>query len=426
MLQTFKKIGLLIPAITLLFSAGCSSDEPNNENGGQEIPEDELIPFTRFKLTEEEKVIADKVNDFGISFLADMAKLRVNGGERKNFAVSPLSAAMCLSMLATTANEEQRAPILELLDIEDLDALNAYNSMLIERLPFYNEHGVLTLFNNVWYHNIYSLDSQYAEAVRNIYRANTIPLDFKDKGRTIDAINQWASDRTHGRINQIVSDINEYNKIVLANALFYRCSWEEKFDKSLTKNEEFNGYTRKSMVPMMRHDEHKLMGYSSYKDCQLVWNYFKEYNSYFVAILPPEGDDIFEFASNFTPDLYKGLRAYMKASMVDLRMPRFKDDVEISLSEYMDLKNITNYYDFSTIGLGEEKVPLSLTHHTSIEINEEGAVVAAVTNSDGYPSPYYPFVEVTLNRPFVYFIMDNNTKSIYIAGIVADLEGETK
>lgn len=74
--------------------------------------------------------------------------------------------------------------------------------------------------------------------------------DFHD-GVTRSVINQWGSDHTEGMIEEAITE-DEFNPDAvsyLLNALYFKGTWTNKFDKNYTQDEPFAGG---QTVPMMQ------------------------------------------------------------------------------------------------------------------------------------------------------------------------------
>lgn len=98
-------ISLTLVAISCLTFTSCSSDEPgsdlNNENG-----EFEKVDFKKIEMTEADVEVARVEQAFGVKFFAGMAEEKKASNDKRNFAVSPLSATICMSMLANSTTAD--------------------------------------------------------------------------------------------------------------------------------------------------------------------------------------------------------------------------------------------------------------------------------------------------------------------------------
>jgi len=86
------------------------------------------------------------------------------------------------------------------------------------------------------------------------------------------------------------------------------------------------------------------------------------------------------------------------------------------------MKNAFANADFSK--LNDRNLAISaIVHKTFIDITEDGTKAAAVTAVYFYGTATIPeFINVTLNRPFVYAIIDNSTNLPIFIGTVIDFE----
>ena len=72
------------------------------------------------------------------------------------------------------------------------------------------------------------------------------------------AINEWTADQTHDRISELVPKgvLDDYTRLVLVNALYFKASWSKPFAESDTEDREFHlvsGAT--ASVPMMPREQ---------------------------------------------------------------------------------------------------------------------------------------------------------------------------
>ena len=104
-------------------------------------------------------------------------------------------------------------------------------------------------------------------------------------------------------------------------------------------------------------------------------------------------------------------------------MPRFEFDFDRSLAN--DLKAMgldiafTDMADFS----GISTIPLYIAdviHKTYIKVNEEGTEAAAVTAVVMEATSIDPLNEIRLDRPFLFAITENSSKSIVFMGKVSE------
>ncbi len=120
--------------------------------------------------------------------------------------------------------------------------MNAAVKAATDALNSHDTNIVLTTANALWYRQSAQIKPGYLEANANFFSSTFKPLDFRNVPAAEAEINQWASDQTHGRINDIANGMIDpnYTDLVLANAIYFKGKWEDPFDTKLTKERPFH------------------------------------------------------------------------------------------------------------------------------------------------------------------------------------------
>jgi serpin B len=112
-----------------------------------------------------------------------------------------------------------------------------------------------------------------------------------------------------------------------------------------------------------------------------------------------------------------------------LALPRFKLDYDVTLNDPLKAlgmrRAFSNGADFSA--MADEPLFVSEVKQKSfVDVNEEGTEAAAVTTvhmkSSGMRRPIESF-EMIVDRPFLFVIGDDSTKSVLFMGVVYDPAG---
>lgn len=84
-------------------------------------------------------------------------------------------------------------------------------------------------------------------------------------------MNSWAKSATNGLINELLppSSIDEETKLILANALYFKGPWDQKFDPSKTLTKTFNllngQIVQAPFMTTMTHEKHYYRSFDNFK-----------------------------------------------------------------------------------------------------------------------------------------------------------------
>lgn len=113
----------------------------------------------------------------------------------------------------------------------------------------------IKLANGVFAPKGMQFDQKFQLIAEKFYGLETHYVDFRTKiQNAIQTINAWVQRLTHGRISQIVAQVNTTSMLVLTNTLFFKATWEESFIREGTRPRPFflDGPNKPAVnVPMM-------------------------------------------------------------------------------------------------------------------------------------------------------------------------------
>src|SRR5580658_574704 len=151
-----------------------------------------------------EVVAAD--NAFGFRLLNAVQKTTPG----RNVVLSPVSAALNLSMVLNGADGQTRQELLDTLSLpgSDIQSINAANAQLIKMLGTAVPGIALSVADSLWVDaRRATLRPGYATQLRASYDAEAIGLDFSQPGAA-GQINSWASKETRGKIPKVLDRID--------------------------------------------------------------------------------------------------------------------------------------------------------------------------------------------------------------------------
>ena len=413
----YMKIVNIVAVALVLGICACSNDDTVNGNETNQPEENEQVNETNerqdISLTSVEQQMASCGNDFAFSLYREAA------GD-KGQAISPLSVIYALGLLNNGAVGETQKQISDVLGYGDTAAANLFCQKMLTASPAMDKLTKVTIANTIFMNKGYGLQADFLKTAAGYYDVQPTTRDFKD-GKTLDAINQWASDHTEKMIDKVL-DADSFDPSAISyllNAIYFKGAWSEKFDKQATVEEPFDGGEK---VPMM-HQQHTF-DYTQTADCQALRLPYGN-NAYRMTILlPSAGKTVGDVMKGMTAESWKKLQDGMPAQLVDVKLPRFETQSDIDMKEILTAMGITKAFtasaDFSRFCNAPAFIS-TMKHVVHIKVDEEGTEGAAVTNT-GFVSSAgndVKAIDFHANRPFVYVISEQSTGVIFFIGTFA-------
>ncbi len=373
------------------------------------------------------KISKIELGDRFISAHTDFAvKLFQNASDKENNSlVSPLSAAICMGMVANGADGETKSQIEKALGEIETHRLNEYLYSYVKELFDY-DNSKINIANSIWYRDSDSLriEKDFLQSAADYYNASAYKRAFDTS--TADEINGWVKKNTNSMIDKIVDNISPEDEAYLINAIAFEAAWEDKFPE--TDQKTFTDYDgEKKTVQMMESTEHVYL--SDENAVGFIKYYAGPYA--FAAVLPNDGVDINDYVNSMTGEGLRKMISNRQYADVYASLPKFKYDYEVSLIDSLKTMGIKNAFsesdaDFSKMGKSDDGniYVSSVLHKTFIEVDENGTSAAAVTSvTDTKTSmPLKKEYYVNLNRPFVYMIIDSETDLPIFMGKVMEID----
>ena len=348
----------------------------------------------------------------------------------ENVLISPLSIQLALAMTANGADGNTKTEMEALLGGEiSLEDLNEYLYSYMNNLPSAEKYK-LQIANSIWFRDDegrLQVEKDFLQKNADYYGAQAYKAAFDDQ--TLKDINNWVKDHTDGMIDSILDQIDEDAVMYLINALVFDAEWQHVYDKSDVYKGKFTniGGTEKQ-VDMMHSEE------TVYLQDENAIGFMKPYSGSkynFAVLLPNEGADIYEYIAGLTGESLMETLSTPQLGMVMATLPKFSYEYELTMNDVLKELGMPSAFsgdtaDFSkmahssrgNIYIGD------VLHKTFISVDELGTKAGAVTKvqMNDESAPMSEWV-VTLNRPFVYMIIDNETNLPVFIGTVMDVQG---
>lgn len=330
----------------------------------------------------------------------------------ENIVVSPYSAGMLLSMLEAGAEGETRV---------ELD--NALNGASFGKEDNESDGDVVVeSTNSVWISDDFSVRNRYVSLLENHYDAFITTQNFSDPA-TVQAINNWCSEHTSGKITKIIDRIGPDMVMILVNALYFNAPWASAFDEDATAEGIFHGRNGDASVPMM--SRRAMYNYAEYQGARMIEVPYEGGRYAMYLVLPPSGMPLDAILPYIGEDQYKAAMSLLKPMEVSLRMPKFKQETSLTLNQTLEKMGVrtafTSAADFKGISvMGPLKLDV-VKQKCYIDVSEKGTEAAAVTSGQIRMTSLRPVVAMNVDRPFLFIIADVEDKDILFAGKIVNL-----
>ena len=349
----------------------------------------------------------------------------------KNLFLSPFSIRVALAMCAVGARGETRHVLADLIGApESVDEQNRHYAKLLKMVHGEGERpSQLVVANALWGQQGYQFKADYERAVAAFYDGAFHEVDFRAMpNEAVTTINRWVSDRTHGKIKELVQrdSLNDETRLILTNAIYFRGQWEKSFLESATRDEDWHG-TKTRNVPMM----HQKGGYLYYEgdNFQALHLPYKGRQLSMLIVLPRKKDGLEALETRWaTQQIFRQVTDGFDVETVLVSLPRFKIESDFNLKPVLCAMHVdlpfSDDADFS--GIGDEPLKISeIVHKAFVEVNEVGTEAAAATAtrmllSTGAGSPPPEPKIFKADHPFLFFIWDRKTDTVFFSGRVLD------
>ena len=312
----------------------------------------------------------------------------------ENVILSPLSIFQVLGLTTNGGVGITQKEMISTLEASTLDNLNNVNLKIKDIIKNFVSvelaNGVMSIFEPI----------KSFSKVCDKYEAPIEKLISKKQ------VNDWCSKNTHGKITEIIDELNPATVMLLLNAVYFRGEWTYPFNPEATKGGVFYNFGKEEKKVEMMLQTHE---FNYYEDSQIqaVELPYKNDSMSALIILPNKDVDINNFINqnNVNDDFIKKVIEGMKSRNVKLSLPKFE------VGFYSKLKNIlqrlkmetpfTGAADFSGINGSGGLYIDDVIHKTYLKVDEIGSEAAGVTIVDMRKSLPINVVGMEVNRPFI-------------------------
>lgn len=368
---------------------------------------------------------------FGAALLAALG-----AGSDANLAVSPLSIRLALAMTYAGAEGETATQMAEVLGY-DLPgdrlhaALNALDRAIEDRTATFPGEGgeersiEVSIANALWGQAGFPIRQDFLDTLALNYGAGLRVVDFATAAEAArQSINDWVAAETNDRIPELIPQgvLDAQTLLVLTNTVYLLADWALPFDSQATADGSFARLDGSTVtVPLM----HQLTStdYAAGDGWQAVDLPYVGGEVSMLVVVPEEGR--YEEVAARAAVLFGEARAALASADVQLALPRFEFRTQASLPETLRSLGMVDAFvpgaaDFTGISAEGALFISDVIHEVFVSVNEAGTEAAAATAVVvGRGAPPVP-VELSVDRPFLFWLYDRATGSVLFMGRVLD------
>lgn len=355
----------------------------------------------------------------------------------KNILISPTSILYAFGMLENGAKGDTLKELEEAVNNgATKDDLNAALHALKNRL-YADASAKWNVANSLWIrdNDKVSVNKDFLSSVKQYYGADVFKAPFDST--TLNDINSWVNENTDQMIPAILQDIDSESVMYLINAMCFKGEWLTQYEEAqIEKDAEFVGEDGAiSNVNILRSDE------DNYFTLGDGYGFVKEYRDSEYAFVGIEVSDEISL-DDYIMNICKDPEAFRHAvdynnlnyeSNVIVRMPEFTYDYDKEFAPILQGMGVNDAFDMNKAdftGIFDDSKPGdysvgSVIHKTHIEVDRYGTKAAAATAiamvGNAMPSEEREIIEINLDHPFVYAIIDRQTNIPIFIGCVKNL-----
>ncbi|KAM3856596.1 alpha-1-antitrypsin-like [Vipera latastei] len=353
-------------------------------------------------------------------FATEFYKILSARSQDKNIVFSPCSISMLLSVLLLGTKSNTNAEILKglgfnLTYIQEDEIHQAFHDLL-HQLTHSEKDFKLDVGQGLFLKEGIKPLQTFLDKIKEFYDAEIQATKFQEPKEAEKQINDYIKKKTHGKIVELVKDLDPETVFVLTNYIFFKGNWKTPFNPELTREEDFFvDHNTTVKVQMM----HRTGWFYFYFDRQLSCTVLQiDYNgtatTFFVLPDPKKEKELDEALSintltKWAENVHRG------TAMVSL--PKFNISATYSLKEPLSQLGITEIFtdhaDLSRV-TGQPLKLSEVTHKAVITVDESGTEAAGATAAEAIPMSMPP--RINFNHPFLFMVFDNVINATLFVG----------
>jgi serpin B len=371
-------------------------------------------------LSSGEQTVIGASNAFGFNLLRELDRTRGDS----NIFMSPLSASMVLGMTMNGAEGQTFDEMRSALSFgthPSAEINGAYRS-LIDMLRALDPSVDFRIANSIWYRAGFPFETSFLDESKQFFDARVAGLDFGSPS-AVPTINGWVKESTNGKIDAIVDGPIDADVVMyLINAIYFNGAWTTRFDKSLTRPDQFTTVAG-STAPISMMHRTDTVRVAETTDAQVVELPYGGGAFAMTIVVPKPGKRIDALVSSLSADSWASAVAGVAPRSVELVMPKFTLRWEALLNDPLQALGMRQAFqgdvaDFTRMSraAGNRLYISKVKQKSFVDVHEEGTEAAAATSVEVRVTCACGPQVIRIDRPFVFAIRERLSGTILFLG----------
>ena len=342
------------------------------------------------------------------NFTFDLYRTATKDQANENVTVSPYCAELLLDFVRTGAAGETKTEIDRVLS-------GTATSKWTETSP----DSPLTTAAALWTQKDHPILPEFQKTASEQFGASVEQADFtSNAAEAVKRINAWCAEKTKNKIPTLFDKLDATTRCVLAGAIYFAADWKVPFNKEMTMIGSFtlqDGTKIKTKIM----SQSGRMKYGETNETLALELPYKNDGYAMLLLLPKDSEKFATWESEITTEKWNALRAAMKPEQIDLRMPQFTVESDVTLNEPLKQLGMPTAFsrdaDFSKIDGLTDLYLNEVRQKVFVNVDETGTEAAAVTSAViGVKTVLLDTKPFYADRPFLYAIVKD--KSVLFLG----------
>ncbi|KAM6311971.1 alpha-1-antiproteinase 2-like [Aegotheles albertisi] len=359
--------------------------------------------------------------DFAFQFFREVTLEAPN----KNIFFSPVIISTAFAMLALGARSTTQTQILEglsfnLTEIQEKEIHEGFQNLI--HMLSHPENGVqLNMGNAIFLAEKLKPLEQFLDDAKALYQLEAITTDFNSPMEAEKQINCYIERKTHGKITNLVKNIDPQTVMLLTSFVFFKGDWEKPFKPEYTKERKFFVDAETTVkVPMMYQTGRFDFYFDEERSCTVVRLHYNGSATAFL-VLPARGK-MKQLEQTLVKEIIQEWSERLLQRLMRLYFPKFSISGSYEITNTLSKMGIVDVFteqaDLSGITSTPELKVSKAVHKAALDVDERGTEAAAATAVEIMPVSLPPTIE--FNHPFLMLIFDRDTNSTLFIGKIVN------